>query len=82
MNLSAWADDVLVRAHQAWGAATLLVQLRAAQVRARRRDTRSAEVELLAAIERAEAARWRLLLATGRLERAVRMLAQLRDSDG
>lgn len=78
-DLDAWASLVLARHDGIRVLAGTLLEVRRRGLRARKRELRAAEAELLAAHERLKAARWRMLLAVGRLERACRWMAQVRD---
>lgn len=85
-NVDDWARQVLAEADAPRYQARIVV---ATEVELRRRDLAAREAEafdafdaLEQAIDVSRSARWRLMLAAGRLRRAVRLALALRGIDG
>lgn len=74
-DLDSWARAVLAEDDGLRTMSATLLEARRRQLAERRHELHVAEAELMAALDRVEAARWRLMLATARLERAARLRA-------
>jgi hypothetical protein len=75
-------DDRLLALHRLRAASSLVLAGADDALRRRMAEFDEAESDLWVAADRAAAARWRVLLACGRLERAGRLAAQVADRIG
>ena len=74
-DLDSWARAVLAEDDGLRAMSATLLEARRRQLRDRKRELSEAEADLMGALDRVEAARWRVMLATARLERAARLRA-------
>jgi hypothetical protein len=79
-DLESWSRLVLAEDDGLRTMAATVLEERRRQLAARKGELQHAEAELLAALDRVEAARWRLMLATARCEKTARLVAQVKSS--